>query len=125
LDKIFLKGMEFYGYHGVYPAERELGQRYLVDLECHLDLKQAGLTDDLEKTVNYAEVYQLIHRIMEKDPPKKLLETLAEQICQHLFREFPLVQTIQCRVIKPDPPIPGHYKHVGVEIVRSRDHVME
>jgi 7,8-dihydroneopterin aldolase/epimerase/oxygenase len=110
--------MYFYGYHGVFPEENQLGQRFIVDLELGLDLRPATRTDQLKLTVNYAEVYEAVKREVE-GTPLKLVETLAEKIAATLLEQFPLQQVKVC-VTKPDPPIPGHYEAVGVEIVRSR-----
>ena len=59
MDKIYINRMEFYGYHGVFPEENRLGQRFAVDIAVSLDLKKAGETDELEHSVNYAELYQI------------------------------------------------------------------
>ena len=53
MDKMTLKGMRFFGYHGVFPEENKLGQQYIVGLELKLDLSDAAQTDDLAYTVNY------------------------------------------------------------------------
>jgi dihydroneopterin aldolase len=125
MDKIFLSGMEFYGYHGVFAAENQLGQRFRVDLECWLDLTAAGESDELGVTVSYADLYQLIHSIMEQEPHAKLLERLAHKIITNIFTHYPIIEEIQVRVIKPDPPIPGHYQNVGVEMRRRRNNYEE
>ncbi|MDF2720161.1 MAG: dihydroneopterin aldolase [Paenibacillus sp.] len=65
MDKMQLSRMQFYGYHGVFPEENKLGQRFYVDLALSLDLSEAGRTDDLDKTVNYAEVYERVKTIVE------------------------------------------------------------
>lgn len=120
MDKIFVMGMEFYGYHGVFAAENELGQRFRVDIECGLDMTEAGASDNLETTVSYADVYQVVQVIMEQEEYVKLLERLAHKIIQTIFAQFPLIQDVRVRIIKPDPPIRGHYEHVGVEMKRGR-----
>lgn len=120
MDKIFITGMEFYGYHGAYPAENELGQRFRVDVECFLDLSEACASDELEHTINYAEIYSEIQRIMEEEPYVKLLEHLAEKIATRLLANYERIYEVNVRLIKPDPPIRGHYEHVGVEIRRRR-----
>lgn len=119
MDKILFNRMEFYGYHGVYKEENVLGQRFYVDLEIGMDLSRAGKSDQLEDTVNYAELYQLVQQVMEKEK-YALIETAAEQCTQRILSTFPLVEDVCLRLIKPDPPIPGHYKSVGVEIHRKR-----
>lgn len=111
--------MEFYGYHGVFPEENVLGQRFKVDLTVSVDLKKAGQTDDLEYSVNYGELYQVCKDIVE-GKPCKLVEALAEKIAANVLRDFALIDEVKVTVIKPDPPIPGHYRSVAVEITRRR-----
>ncbi|WP_044641840.1 dihydroneopterin aldolase [Risungbinella massiliensis] len=118
MDKIFLQKMHFYAYHGVLPEENRLGQRFQVDLELFLDLASAGATDDLQKTINYAEVYEAVRQEVEGHK-YMLLEKLADQIAHKLLKEF-AIEEVLVRVTKPDPPIPGHYQAVGVEIKRHK-----
>jgi 7,8-dihydroneopterin aldolase/epimerase/oxygenase len=119
LDKIFVNHMEFYGYHGVFPEETKLGQRFIVDLMVLVDLKKAGETDELEYSVNYGELFQVCKEIVE-GKPYKLVEAVAERVAQTLLKQFPLISEAAVKVIKPDPPIPGHYRSVAVEITRRR-----
>ena len=120
MDYIHLNEMEFYGYHGALPEETKLGQRFRVTVSLATDLAEAGTTDDLDKTVNYAEVYQLCQAIVEGEPVK-LIETVAERIAAEVLKVF-AAKVIGVRVvlIKPDPPIPGHYTSVAVDITRGR-----
>ncbi|WP_202081473.1 dihydroneopterin aldolase [Caldalkalibacillus salinus] len=119
MDKIMLNGMSFYGYHGVFPEENKLGQRYKVDLQLYIDLKQAGQTDDLSHSVNYAEVYEVTKNIVE-GPPYQLIESVAEKIATECLSQWFNVQEVVVTVTKPDPPIAGHYEAVAVEIGRKR-----
>jgi 7,8-dihydroneopterin aldolase/epimerase/oxygenase len=119
MDKMYVTGMKFYGYHGVFAEEQKLGQRFSVDVILLLDLSKAGLTDELDQTVNYKEVYDAVKEIVEGDPVK-LLESLAESIAASLLGKFTSVDETTIKVIKPDPPIPGHYDSVAVEITRGR-----
>ncbi|MDQ0228495.1 dihydroneopterin aldolase [Metabacillus niabensis] len=119
IDKIYVNGMEFYGYHGVLAEETKLGQRFRVDLTVELDLSKAGETDDLTHTVNYAMLYNRCKEIVEGQP-FKLIEAVAENIAKEILSTFKAVQTCTVKLIKPDPPIRGHYKDVAVEITRGR-----
>ncbi|RBW67662.1 dihydroneopterin aldolase [Bacillus taeanensis] len=119
MDKIHLNEMAFYGYHGVLPEENKLGQRFFVDLILGLNLKNAGLTDDLKKTVNYAEAYETVRSIVE-GKRRQLVEAVAEGIAKEIFDAFPIVEEVKVKVVKPDPPIRGHYRSVAVEITRKR-----
>jgi 7,8-dihydroneopterin aldolase/epimerase/oxygenase len=111
--------MEFYGYHGVFPEENRLGQRFIVDLIAQVDLKKAGESDELKYSVNYGEIFQVCKEIVE-GAPFKLVEAVAEKIAMEILKQFTLVTETTVKVIKPDPPIPGHYQSVAVEITRRR-----
>jgi dihydroneopterin aldolase len=111
--------MEFYGYHGVFPEENKLGQRFIVDLSVSADLKRAGQTDQLEDSVNYGDLYGVCREIVE-GKPAKLIETVAERMAAKILTDFPLVSEVTVKLIKPDPPIPGHYQSVAIEITRRR-----
>ncbi|HAQ06150.1 MAG TPA: dihydroneopterin aldolase [Bacillus bacterium] len=119
MDKIHVNQMEFYGYHGVFPEETKLGQRFGVDLTVEVDLSKAGHSDNLEDSINYAELYQACKEVVEGEP-YKLVEAVAERIASIILGLFPSVNKCHVKVIKPDPPIPGHYKSVAVEITRGR-----
>ncbi|AJH79971.1 dihydroneopterin aldolase [Heyndrickxia coagulans] len=119
MDKIYIHDMEFYGYHGVLPEENKLGQRFRVSIVLGLDLKWAGETDRLEETVSYADVYACVEKIVEGQP-FKLLEAVAEKLAASILALYEKVAEVTVKVTKPDPPIPGHYKSVAVEITRRR-----
>ena len=111
--------MEFYGYHGVFKEENKLGQRFKVDLTVELDLKRAGESDDLEHSVNYGELFELCRKVVE-DRTYKLVESIAENIATDILEQYESISRCTIKVIKPDPPIPGHYRAVAVEITRER-----
>lgn len=119
MDKIFVNKMEFYGYHGVFSEENRLGQRFIVDLMVEADLKAAGKSDDLTQSINYGELYSLCKKIVEGET-YKLVEAVAERIAEECLSQFSRANSCTVKVIKPDPPIPGHYESVAVEIMRSR-----
>lgn len=118
MDKIYFEQMQFYAYHGVFEEENRLGQKFEVDLEMFLNLKKAGESDNLEDTVNYSKVYDVVKEIVI-ETKMKLLESIAENIAKNLLRQFPL-EEIVVRVRKPNPPIHGYLKSVSVEVRRGR-----
>ena len=85
-DEVFLEGLRFYAYHGVNPEERVQGQRFVVDVRIAANLREAGRTDDLTKTVNYSLVYQRVREIVEGEP-RNLIETVAESIAVMILRD--------------------------------------
>jgi len=112
--------MRFYGFHGVNPEERVLGQEYLVDLAVELDLRRAGASDRLEDTISYSHIYRAVRDVMEGEP-RNLLEAAAQSIADRVLSEFS-VDSVSVRVNKPRPPIRGSViENATVEIFRSRE----
>ena len=119
MDRITLTGMEFFGYHGVLPEENKLGQRFVVDLVLELDLHQAGLNDDLNATINYAEVYQEVRELVEDaHKPMKTIEALAELIVSMLWTKYSMLEHITVTVHKPGAPVAGVFRDVSVTLER-------
>ncbi|EAD8168248.1 dihydroneopterin aldolase [Listeria monocytogenes] len=119
MDKIYLNELVFYGYHGVLAEETKLGQTFRVSLILGLSTKKAGISDIVDDTVSYAEVYETVKEIVE-GTPFKLIEALAEKIATEVLTGYPLLEEVTVKLIKPNPPIPGHYDSVAVEIERKR-----
>jgi dihydroneopterin aldolase len=119
MDKITLTGMQFYGYHGVFPEENKLGQRFVVDVDMMMPLERPGRSDRIEDTVNYAEVYEVIRQIVEQRT-FKLIEALAEQVASALLTSYTDINEVTVRVHKPHPPVNIHFQGVSVEIHRKR-----
>ena len=118
-DRIMLNGMRFYGYHGVNPEERTLGQPYIVDLTAEMDLRPAGQSDRLEDTVSYSHIYRVVQSIVE-GPPHNLLESVAEVIAAQVLADFPL-DAVTVTVKKPNPPVRGSsIRQSAVRIRRAR-----
>jgi dihydroneopterin aldolase len=119
-DRILLQGMVFFGRHGTLPAERELGQRFVVDVELHLDLALAGRSDDLTLTVDYSEAHRQVRAIVE-GPPVDLTETVAERIAAELLARHQRVEGVRVRVAKPDVRLEDTVLDFSaVEILRHR-----
>lgn len=119
MDKIYLNELVFYGYHGVLAEETKLGQTFRVSLILGLSTKKAGISDSVDDTVSYAEVYETVKEIVE-GTPFKLIEALAEKIATEVLTGYPLLEEVTVKLIKPNPPIPGHYDSVAVDIERKR-----
>lgn len=119
-DRILLEGMTFYGRHGTLAAERELGQRFVVDIALYCDLGAAGRSDDLEQTVDYSEVHRVAREIAEGEPVN-LTETVAERIATAVLEEQSRVEAVRVRVAKPDVRLGDTVlEGSAVEILRRR-----
>lgn len=119
MDKILLNNLQFYGFHGLLPEENKLGQRFNVDVALFVDLKKAGVSDNMHDSIHYGHAYDLIKGIVEGEA-KNLIEAVAETIAERLLTSFDLLIACNVKVIKPDPPIPGHYQSVAVDIFREK-----
>jgi len=120
MDRMLLKRMVFYGYHGVYPEENKLGQKYYVDLDMSMNLSRAAQSDDVNDTVNYAEIHAVVKKIVE-GPPVKLIETLTEKIASALLGTYTSIIKATVSVTKPNPPFDITFDGVTVELRRQRD----
>ena len=119
MDRIFLCGMRFMACHGVLPHEREIPQPFEADVELGLDLRAAGESDNIEDTVNYAKVYDIVSTDLTVTS-KKLIEALAEEIAEDLLNAFARVRWVRVTLHKPAAPIDGIFSDVGVTILRHR-----
>ncbi len=117
-DKIRLLGLSFYGYHGVSSSEQETGRMYEVDCTVDIDLTNACQSDNLNDTINYEAIYNLIKESVE-NKKYSLLEKLAGEIAQKILDKFEVNQ-VTLRIRKMNPPIAGHIRCVEIEISRQK-----
>ena len=115
--KISLENIRLYGYHGATQNERELGQRFEIDVEIIADLSEAVKTDDMKKTVNYEKVYRLVESEVVNEK-YHLLEAMADKIARDVLKEFGALEVV-VRIRKPSVPIAGAIDHVEVEVVHT------
>jgi dihydroneopterin aldolase/2-amino-4-hydroxy-6-hydroxymethyldihydropteridine diphosphokinase len=118
MDKIYINNLEFIGFHGVFPEEKKLGQKFLVSLELTVDTREAGKTGDLTKSVHYGLVAQDVEKLfLEKSID--LIETCAENIAEMVLKKYELVKEVKVIVKKPWAPLQMHFENVAVEITRK------
>lgn len=117
MDKIFIKDLQVYGYHGVNKEEKKMGQRFLISLELYMDLRVSGKSDNLKETVNYAELCEKVENkfIEEKFD---LIEAAAESIAEFILINFNLILGVKVNIKKPWAPIGKPLDFAGVEITR-------
>lgn len=118
-SKIYLRNVRFHAFHGVLPQEGIVGNDYLVNLVLDYDFSSAMKTDELQGTLNYAEVYQKVRE--EMAVPSKLLEHVAGRIAHRLFSDFPEIQKLQLSITKVNPPMGADSDGAGVEVVLTND----
>lgn len=115
-DRVSLSNMVFYAFHGAFDAERELGQRFEVDVDIYTDVRAAGQADDLDLALNYVHVYNIVKDIMEQSA-YSLLEAIAERIAAQIIATFDVTE-VTVRVRKPAAPVGGLLDYAEVEVTR-------
>ncbi|MCC8122633.1 MAG: 2-amino-4-hydroxy-6-hydroxymethyldihydropteridine diphosphokinase [Oscillospiraceae bacterium] len=117
-DKIHIKDLEVFCNHGVFPEENKLGQKFLVSAVLFTDTRAAGLSDDLEKSINYGDISHQMHDFLQKNT-YRLLERAVEELAAHLLKTTPRLECIQIELKKPWAPIGLPLAYASVEIERS------
>lgn len=105
ITRIELEAMKFYAYHGVMPQEKTVGNQFVVNLVLTAPLGKAVESDELDDTINYAEVYEVVKHEMEI--PSKLIEHAAGRIVHALKVHFPQLTAVELRLSKLNPPFGG------------------
>ena len=118
-DRIILKGLQVFARHGVLPEEKRLGQRFVVDVVAHLDLRPAGRSDDYTQTVCYDALTKVVTETLTARR-FYLIEAAAEAVAGAVLASFPLVERVMVEVRKPSAAIDAVFEHVGVAVERSR-----
>ena len=117
--KIHLNKMVFFGYHGVQPEERTLGQRFIVNLTFETNPELDNSIHKLEDTVDYTSIYADLKEIMENQT-FHLLENCANTILNQLLEKYEKIRSINVKIRKPSVPIKGILDYVEVEMERSK-----
>ena len=114
MSYITIEGMDFYAYHGCFAEEQTIGTHFKVDLRMKTDTSRAQLSDDINHTTNYLEVYHTVRREMLK--PSHWLEHVARRIGAAVKAEYPEVEEVWVKVRKLNPPLGGQMEAVSVEL---------
>lgn len=121
MDKLHLKDLAFFGYHGALPEENTLGQIYRVSLVFELNTHPAAEADDLNQTIDYRRAIAIVREAITGSP-RKLIETVADRIATRLLAELPLARAVTVLLTKPHPPVGIDFPGVTIEIRRERKH---
>jgi 7,8-dihydroneopterin aldolase/epimerase/oxygenase len=116
---IEITGLSLYTHHGVSEAEREVGQRLVLDLRLDVGETDATITDSIQDTIDYAEVCQLVALIAQQRS-HRTLERLCSTIADRLLADYEL-EGVWVKATKPEPPIALAVDEVSVEVWREAD----
>ncbi len=122
MDKIIIKNLDIFAYHGVFAEEKENGQRFVISAELDCDLRRASFSDELADTVSYAEVCELINKVVTSEK-YDLIEAVCENICSTVLLTYEAVKGIRVKVVKPNAPIDLTFDEVAVELYRKKHQV--
>lgn len=119
MDKIIIKNLKLFCYHGVNPEEKVDGQNFIFDIEASVDLSNPCVTDNVDDTVSYAKMIKTVRRVAQSQKDD-LIERVAQRIVDALFEEYEKIQAIKITVMKPEAPIKAEFDYVAVQIERVR-----
>lgn len=114
---IALEGLEFFAYHGYFEEEQKIGNKYGVDLFVDTNFDIAAKDDDLEGTINYMELFEIVKSEMEIS--SKLLEHIGQNIVTKIYDKWPKsALKVNVKVRKYNPPIGGICYASSIEITQ-------
>lgn len=119
MSKITLENMEFHAYHGCLEHEKQLGNTFQVTLAMELDTTLAGQTDELDDTLNYQAVYDVVKA--EMAIPSKLIEHVGQRILDSVFNQFPQIQQLDVKLSKHNPPLGAKVQAVSIFLNKIRN----
>lgn len=119
MDKISIKGLKLFAYHGVNPEEKENGQNFVIDLDYYVNIARACQMDTLDDTVSYANVVKTIRRVFTAEK-YDLIERAAQVIADAVLDEFDDIFKVEVTLKKPEAPISAEFDYVAVSIMRER-----
>lgn len=111
-SSIFLENVRFYAYHGVAPQETIVGNEFIISLNLAVNIEHATETDEVANTVSYADVYTLLKE--EMAVPSKLLEHVCGRIARRLLVDFPMIEEVEVKLAKRNPPMGADIDTAGV-----------
>ena len=123
MDRIYIKGLDVFAYHGVMPKEKRDGQRFVLDITLDCDLSRAGRTDRLEDTMDYTAVMDAAVQAMTESS-YDLIERAASRTAEAILRAEEKVEKVTLCLRKPEAPIDKIFDYVAVEITRERKDIV-
>lgn len=118
MDKTKIRGLTVFAFHGVYEAEKESGQNFIIDADLYIDSRVAAFDDNIESAVDYGAVTLFMKDFVTKNR-FDLIESVANNLAEEVLVNFPGIKQIRLEVFKPDAPIPVQFETVSVEITRK------
>ena len=119
MDKILIRDLKIFAYHGVNPEEKEDGQHFVFDIDMNVNMTKACHSDNVDDTVSYAKVIKTVTRVVTEEK-YDLLERVAQVTADAILGEYPDIFSVHITLKKPEAPMKADFGWVGVEIFRER-----
>lgn len=119
MDKILIRGLNLFAYHGVNPEEKENGQNFIFDIDLNVDMSAACKSDCVDDTVNYAKVVKTVRRVFTAEK-YDLIEKCADVVAKAILNEYPSVFSVDVLLKKPQAPVNADFDYMGVQVHRER-----
>ena len=119
MDKIYLKNIKIYAYHGCMEEEKKIGSNYLVNIIVHSDLSMSCKSDELKDTVDYVALLDIVKKQMKMR--SNLLENVADRVVNKIISKFPSVKKVVVKIAKLNPPINGNVDEVVIRREKKRE----
>lgn len=120
MDKIIIKDLRIFAFHGVNPEEKENGQDFEIDLTAELDLSVPCVTDCVEDTVSYAKIIKTVIAVFTASK-YDLLEKAAQSVCDAVLKHYKKIRAVEITLKKPEAPIKADFAYVAVQLRRERN----
>ncbi len=123
MDKIIVKGLKLFAYHGVNPEEKVDGQNFILDITAELDASAAKVSDNVEDTVSYAKIIKTARAVFT-ERSYDLIEAAADKVGMEIMKMCPELENVTVLLKKPEAPIKAEFDYVAVEIGITREQFM-
>ena len=124
MDKIIVKGLKLFAYHGVNPEEKVDGQNFVLDITAELDTKKAQYSDNVDDTVSYAKIIKTVRAVFT-EKSYDLIEAAANRVGVAVMQTYPEISRVTVLLMKPEAPIKAEFEYVAVEQTITREQMAE
>ncbi len=124
MDKIIVKGLKLFAYHGVNPEEKVDGQNFVLDITAELDTKKAQYSDNVDDTVSYAKIIKTVRAVFT-EKSYDLIEAAANRVGVAVMQTYPEISRVTVLLMKPEAPIKAEFEYVAVEQTITREQMTE
>ncbi|MBQ8184147.1 MAG: dihydroneopterin aldolase [Clostridia bacterium] len=123
MEKIIIKGLRLWAYHGVNPEEKVDGQNFVLDITAEIDVKKAQISDNVDHTVSYAKIIKTATAVFTAES-YNLIETAANKVATEIMEAYPKLTSVTVLLKKPEAPVKADFEYVAVEKTISREQMM-